>query len=132
MDRERENREADMQRYEGPANIKMMPNLIHDYFLNSRYLGCLFTPLNEAIKDKSGRLDYLKGKPRLVDPQKNVGNNRNSDIKTKGAHERAMDFLCFFVGQIRSHVGAISISHSCISVYLHWSEDRIVLDGTRA
>lgn len=33
VDCERENREADMQRYEGPANIEMMPNLVHDCFL---------------------------------------------------------------------------------------------------
>jgi hypothetical protein len=33
VNRERENREAHMERNEGPANIEMMPNLVHDIFL---------------------------------------------------------------------------------------------------
>jgi hypothetical protein len=78
------------------------------------------------------QIGLSEGEPRLVDPQKDVSDNRDSDIKPKGAHERAMDFLCFLVGKIRPHVGAITIGHCSISIYLHWSEDGIVLDGIRA
>ena len=67
MYRERENREARVKRDQGPANIELMPNLVHEFFLIPVPCNARIRPHEcERITGTSGGVEDQSGSQGLL------------------------------------------------------------------